>query len=274
MFNSKLLSVVFLLAVWAPLPAQIMRTLMQRPDYALESKWEVDSEGAHCLVYENKDNCDYYAYRVNDNSYELRPGKNTIFRRAKNENFDNQFRQASSYYFYRGIFPNKFNIQFPYAFPVKKDSKVMLAMDRRERVKTLRFRMEVGDTVYATRSGMACSVYDPRILLVYHQDHTFAAYLTMRTCFVVPGESVQVGQPVGIANEKGVSISFFFLDENKFASSTASGYPYTHFIPTFRTTQGDLKPSPKTVYQTLVDDDLITKEMSKREKKKYMKRKK
>ena len=91
--------------------------------------------------------------------------------------------------------------------------------------------------------------------------------------FIQPGEEVKVGQPVGKAGPSRVSISFFFLDENKFKGGESSGYPYSHFIPVFRTTEGDIKLKEKTIYQAVVDDELIMQDMSKRDKKKYMKQK-
>ena len=56
----------------------------------------------------------------------------------------------------------------------------------------------------------------PQQLLIYHPDHTFAAYLMMRQNFIQTGEEVMTGQPIGIAGVLGVSISYFFLDNNKF----------------------------------------------------------
>ena len=41
----------------------------------------------------------------------------------------------------------------------------------------------------------------------------------------------------------------------------------------FRTTEGDIKPKEKTIYQALTNDELIMQDMSKRDKKKYMKQK-
>ena len=140
----------------------------------------------------------------------------------KDAQVDNSFKSASSYTFYRGKFPKDFNIQTPYALPVKNNQKTAWKTDPREPFKTLNFHIKQGDTIYATRSGIAC-------------------------------------------------ISFFFLDENKFKGGLSSGYPYSHFIPVFRTTEGDVKPEEKTIYQAVTDHDLIMQDMSKRDKKKYMK---
>lgn len=255
------------------LSAQSLSRLIKRPADIIESKWETNSAQDQCLNYYNNDYCDYYVYRQNDRSYNLAPGKNTIFKIAKDSNFDNPFKNPSSYSYYRGIFVRDFDITFPYALPVKNGEKTAWKIDLRERMKTLNFYMQEGDTVYATRGGVACTTYSDRLLLVYHADHSFAAYLVMDQCFISAGDHVRTGQPVGIAGPTGVSISYFFLDENKFEYAMSSGYAYSHFVPYFRTTEGDIQLEEKKLYEAVVDDDLVTKEMTKREKKKYMKQK-
>lgn len=253
--------------------AQSLRKLMERPFGIIESKWETNAQGAHELNYYNEDYCDYYLYRINDRSYNLTPGKNTVFKIEKNSHTENPFKSSSSYRYYRGKFPKNFQIGTLYALPVKDGQKTGWQTDPREPVKTLNFRIKEGDTIYATRSGIACTTANTQQLLIYHPDQTFAAYLVMSENFIQPGEEVQVGQPVGKAGPSRVSISFFFLDENKFNGGESSGYPYSHFIPVFRTTVGDTKLKEKTIYQAVVDDELIMQDMSKRDKKKYMKQK-
>ena len=223
--------------------AQSLRKLLERPYGIIESKWEKDAQGTTELNYYNEDYCDYYLYRANDRSYNLSNGKNTIFKIEKNAQVDNPFKSASSYTFYRGKFPKDFNIQTPYALPVKNNQKTAWKTDPREPFKTLNFHIKQGDTIYATRSGIACKTTNPQQLLIYH----------------------------GKAGPTGAAISFFFLDENKFKGGLSSGYPYSHFIPVFRTTEGDVKPEEKTIYQAVTDHDLIMQDMSKRDKKKYMK---
>lgn len=253
--------------------AQSLRKLMERPLGIVESKWETNAQGGRELNYYNEDYCDYYLYRINDRSYNLIPGKNTVFRIEKNSQAENPFKSSSSYRYYRGKFPKNFQIGTLYALPVKDGQKTGWQTDPREPVKTLNFRIKESDTIYATRSGIACTTANTQQLLIYHPDQTFAAYLVMSENFIQPGEEVQVGQPIGKAGPSRVSISFFFLDENKFKGGESSGYPYSHFIPVFRTTVGDTKLKEKTIYQAVVDDELIMQDMSKRDKKKYMKQK-
>ena len=159
--------------------AQSLRKLLERPYGIIESKWEKNAQGATELNYYNEDYCDYYLYRANDRSYNLSNGKNTIFKIEKNAQVDNPFKSASSYTFYRGKFPKDFNIQTPYALPVKNNQKTAWKTDPREPFKTLNFHIKQGDTIYATRSGIACKTTNPQQLLIYHPDQTFAAYLVM-----------------------------------------------------------------------------------------------
>lgn len=253
--------------------AQSLMSMMKQPFNIIESDWERNSNQDLSLVYTNNDFCDYYVYRIDDRSYELHPGKNTIFKIPKGSNFDNPFKNPSSYRFYRGIFVEKFDVKRPYALPVKNGVKTAWKTDIRESKKTLNFYMHQGDTVYSTRGGMACKTSDPRQLLIYHSDHTFAAYLGMDENFIVPGEEVMTGQPIGIAGRWTVSISYFFLDENKFESLQATGYPYSHFMPVFRTDEGDVQMEEKRKYTAVIDDELLMQDMSKREQKRYLKNK-
>ena len=60
--------------------AQSLRKLMEMPPRIIESKWEQTSDGGTELNYYNEDLCSYYLFRENDRSYNLNPGKNTVFR--------------------------------------------------------------------------------------------------------------------------------------------------------------------------------------------------
>ena len=272
-FKITLLS-VFWLMTSAGAGAQSFRKILDRPHDVVKSVWESDNEGNQELNYYNEDYCPYYLYREGDDSYELQPGKNTVFKKMKNSPYDNPFNRPTSFMYFRGFFLKNFQVNTPYALPVKSGTQTAWRIDRRESVRTLQFRMAAGDTVYATRSGVACRTVIPRQLLICHADHTFAAYLVMQENFITPGEEVRTGQPVGIAGPTGVSVSFFFLDKNKFSGLKAAGYMYSHFTPVFRTTEGDVKPEERKMYTAWVDDGLIMLDMTKREQKKYLKRKK
>lgn len=55
--------------------SQSLKILMQRPFNVIESNWERNSKEDLLLVYTNNDYCDYYVYRIDARSYNLRPGK-------------------------------------------------------------------------------------------------------------------------------------------------------------------------------------------------------
>ncbi len=254
--------------------AQSLNDIVKVSGNDVKGKFETADNGDTQLNYYNSDYCDYYMFRLNDRAYILRPGRTTIFTQRQGSNVQNPFNSPGRYYSYKGSFPKKFNAEFPYILPVAEGKQVCWRTDRRERMKTMNFDIVPGDTVYAVRYGTACIVKDPRQLLVYHSDKTFAAYMMMSECFVMPGETVFPGMPVGRAGLSGVSISFFFLDRNKFSDSEAVSYPYTHFIPCFSTVSGVVRPHESIDVTAWNPDKLVTMEMSRREKKKYLRNRK
>lgn len=124
--------------------AQSFQRILERPVNIVRSEWEYDNDGNQELNYYNEDYCNYYLYRVNDDSYNLRPGKNTVFKRMKDAQYNNLFNRATTYTFFRGSFPKDFNINTPYAFPIKNGMQTAWKTDRRESVRTLQFRMLPG----------------------------------------------------------------------------------------------------------------------------------
>lgn len=266
----SLCSFLFSAAVLNIAYGQALDRLLAIPQFTVESRYEYDADHNRVLNYYNNDFCDYYLYRTNDNSYKLRPGKNTVHKISGNT--PDPAASPSSYYRFRGIFPKDFSIKTPYAFPTRNGAQVSWNIDRRERLKTMQFGIAPDDTVFAVRSGVACKTVDDRFLLVNHPDGTFSAYLNMPENFRHEGEKIGVGEPVGIAGPAGVSISFFFLDRNKFSyGARPLGHPYSHFIPYFRTSRGDCRPHEDTVYQCIIDDMLISMDMTRKDAKKYYK---
>lgn len=253
--------------------AQSLRSLLRPPTDVIAPKWERTPQGTQEFSYYNTDYCEYHLYRKGDRSYNLRMGKTTVFSKAKDSKVDNPFNSPSTYRYYRGQFPKAFQISTPYALPVKQGNTTSWQTNRHEPYKTMNFRIEKGDTIYATRSGIACKNTHTQHLLIYHADKTFAAYLAMNRNFIQPGEEVQVGQPIGLAGSTGLSISYFFLDPHKFSETPPAGHPYSHFVPTFRTSEGDIRIEEQTDYRCVIDDALMMQDMNKRSQKKYSKKK-
>ena len=272
-FKASTLVLLCLSACLQPAGAQIAKMLMAHDVNMIESRYEKNSRQQYEQNYYNNDWCDYYLYRENDKSYNLHPEKNTVFTVPQKNSIYNPAKEATRYRYYRGAFPEHFNINTPYALPVKNGTKTAWRTDRREAYKTLNFKTEKGDTIYATRGGTVCKTPSSRLILVYHADHTFAVYTGLRDKFATPGDKIRTAQPIGTAGQDNISISFFFLDKNKFDASGATGYPYSHFVPTFRTDKGDVRPDEHKFYRAATDDALIMQDMSKKEQKKYLKNK-
>ena len=114
-----------------------------------------------------------------------------------------------------------------------------------------------------------CLCDDPRCLLVYHKDGTFAAYIGLDETTTSEGLSIRTGDEIGTCSSSRLCVSLFFLDANKIDGKV---YPYTHFTPVVRTSEGDVKlPLGKDI-TAVVDADLISLDMSKAARKKYLKK--
>ena len=250
-----------------------MEIIHKLPKSIIECKWENTNNRLE-LVFYNKDYCPYYVSYSFGRTDFLDPGKNIVYSTNKDSKSRNSFKDSWKYRYWRGKFLEKFNPNRTYALPVANGETVSWEQNLNELVKTMEFSSQLGDTIYAVRNGIACETTHPLHLLVHHADNTFAAYFDLAINFIKPGIKIKTGQPIGISNKNSISISFFFLDKNKFGKDLrSSGYPYSHFIPIFRTTEGDLKLEPHKDYEALIDDDLIMQEMNKREQKAYLKNK-
>ena len=261
----------FVLMLPVGLYAQSLHYLVKRVETCIDSKWEQDASGNTCLNYYNTDHCDYLRFQDNESKV-LRPGKTTVYTRKKSE-LESAYKYGKNYYLYRGRFPKKdFNPFFVYALPLKDGKNLKWKLDTKEPKRTLMFKTEYQDTVYACRRGIACVSGDTKKgILIYHQDFSFAAYMNLSESFIVPGEEVMTGQPIGLASHESVSLSVFFLDKNLFGEKYTV-HPYTHIMPVFRTDKGDVRLEKGIDYKVVTDDDLIMSEMSKAEKKRFMKR--
>ena len=262
---------VFLMLSGVQANSQVLHYLMKTDMTLIDSKWERDSQGVQCLNFYNADFCDYIRLQENEVKV-LKPGKNTVYKKTESE-LENAYTYGKSYSLYRGRFVSKkFDPYFVYALPFKNGTKVRWKIDRREPKRTLLMECQTCDTVYAARSGIVCTINnDKSTVLMYHNDYTFAGYMNLITSFVAPGEKVTTGDPIGIARGGGFSLTIFFLDENLFEDGKRIVHPYTHIMPVFRTDKGDIRLEEKEIYQSVIDADLVTKEMNKAEKKRYLK---
>ena len=251
--------------------AQVLHYMMERVEGLVSGKWENADNGRRNLNYYNEDYCPYI-YLSNGQVKILNPGRTTIYS-SKSTDVDSPYRYGNGYYLYRGRFVDKdFDPFFAYALPMKKGAEVKWKVDIREPKRTFLFECESCDTVYASRAGVVCKINtDNSAVLMYHQDHTFAGYMNLANSFVTAGQKVNVGDPIGTARYEGLSFTVFFLDKNLFEDGYKLIHPYTHIIPVFRTENGDVRLVEDVEYEVVVDAELVTKEMNKLEKKRYLK---
>ena len=127
------------------------------------------------------------------------------------------------------------------------------------------------------RGGIACLVGDKKGVVINHIDETFAVYYHMRRALVQPGDAVDVGQPIGLAASGKVYVGFVYLDEKYFKQKElAVEYPYTHFVPQLWNGSQFIQPGEMAISIVVptLTVDLITQDMSKAQKKRYLKGKK
>ncbi|MBR1869182.1 MAG: peptidoglycan DD-metalloendopeptidase family protein [Bacteroidales bacterium] len=249
--------------------AQTVTDLLKVRSGTLTSKWETTEKREYVLNYENKDFCDYYVTRQDALSAIARPGNSLIFKTDNHDEVNNFLRTSTGYRYYKGSPVSKFNPAFPYALPVRDGAAVRMIQDKRQPVRSYAFLIREGEPVYAMRSGKVCLCDDPRCLLVYHKDGTFAAYIGFESTSVGEGLSVRTGDEIGTCGKSRLCVSFFFLDPNKLDGKV---YPYTHFTPYVRTSEGDVKLPLQQDVTAVVDADIISMDMGKAARKKFIKK--
>ena len=158
------------------------------------------------------------------------------------------------------------------------------------------FLLEEGDTVFACRKGLVCEIEEDLVegddqyisfkrhvnyVLVIQPDQTFAEYRIFKQgdIFVKPGETVYPGTPLGVAGggnyTNGYQIRFRVYKPVKGTEDNSRNSHYwQYFRPKFIFDQGETgQLEYNEEYTCIHPEELMTTEMSKREKKKWLKKK-
>ena len=249
--------------------AQSVRDLLKVRNGTVTSKWENNDKQEYFLNLYNTDFCEYYVTRGDDFSYVANPGKTQVYRFDNYEAASNYTRYSQGYRYSKGRPLKSFDPKFPYALPVSSGTVVKALPDKRQPVRSYVFLIEPGDPVFAMRSGKVCICEVPGCLLVYHKDGSFAAYIGLDDIGPVEGDGVLTGEQIGLCSKARLCVSLFFLDANKYDGKS---YPYTHFTPVVRTSGGDIKLDTKEPMTAVVDADIISLDMGKTARKKYLKK--
>ena len=234
-------------------------------------------------IYINTDHCAYMVVRKGARYYNAFPGENLVeSRQVQSQAAEGNF-SKTEYRYYRGIFPKNDPANGYYALPLAVGDSILIephmirARNSERTENILSFSIQNNDTVYAMRGGVACLVGDKKGVVINHIDETFAVYYHMRRALVQPGDAVDVGQPIGLAASGKVYVGFVYLDEKYFKQKElAVEYPYTHFVPQLWNGSQFIQPGEMAISIVVptLTVDLITQDMSKAQKKRYLKGKK
>ncbi|MCL2649554.1 MAG: M23 family metallopeptidase [Candidatus Azobacteroides sp.] len=196
---------------------------------------------------------------------------------------------------------------YPYLLPISQNKETEIGLldnfsekhNMKRNMKTkdwyaIQFKTNKGDTIYAVRRGVVCDVKDDAELeyndysmstkdnqiTICHQDNTFARYSVLSEVLVKKGQEVEAGEPIAITGgekyasgyQVRLSISYLYkIDNPEKEDDLPVGSAYV--TPRFYLSSGEVKPLElKEVYISTHPQEIITKEMSKKELKKYLNR--
>jgi hypothetical protein len=240
----------------------------------------------------------------------VRPGKSTITTIKSTGGLSSQrpdFRYK--YVSYSGRIDKEPVLDYPYLIPVSHGKKTEVKLhsylgksygnfDPPKNFYSLQFMTTSGDTIYASRRGTIIEVEDNKALAsetnisfsrnkntvsIQHKDGTTAYYKNFKNggIFTQIGEVVNAGDPIGIIGgenyENGSHLSFsvsYYEEHPKTIEGKETGeYYYNAYVPVdFHSVDGVLKfEHCNTIIEAIHDDEIISYEMSKREKKKWKK---
>lgn len=166
---------------------------------------------------------------------------------------------------------------------------------------SLQFHLEKGDTVFAIRKGIVTRIQDEfepvereervsyssnrNSITIEHGDGTICHYtvLEKESFMVSEGDVVYPGTPLGLCGLHNIkhedyqvrlSISYPVVNrEYDMEDKKSSAFINHYYNPVFATKDGNIKLVHRQPYRAICSDEIIQKEMTKRELKKYAKTK-
>jgi len=294
--------IIFLLLVLPFIVCQAIAQTIQDPDNAVQLSSDFDPAQGRLILYsENKDFCDYYLYiyflysegfegMSSGSSITVSRGRQQI-RTYKVLAGATRYTYNYQYAMYRGDFRKKPDIDFIYSLPVAAKDVVKSRITENQEGYQLAFEV-ISDTVYACRGGIMCddNLKDNTAkgyrrfndnqnrsqITVYHSDGSFGEYGFNGKSLVYPGQKIKMGSPIGVFEKPArnmLSFSVYFLDKNKLQDKNV-GNKHTHFRPFFQTSnEGKTRLENEKTYFCECTDEMLMQEMSKHEKKNFLKNK-
>lgn len=220
-------------------------------------------------VYTNRDYCNYTLARNVGSKYVLQPGDNVVERFPFSSHSDGYNMKKTEFRAFRGTAVNCPDSQIPYCLPLHA-----AAVEVSQFREYLLYTTNPGDTVYATRRGQFCLSGSPQGVVLCHVDNTFAVYYGLSAIFFQPGQWVEVGQPIGVVRSYRMAMTYTYMTSAvKISNSVSKRELYPFFMPALVLADGVqcLSEGAHTVTPGELTPEIITMDMSKREKKQWLK---
>ncbi len=291
-----------------------MVSIAQRP---VDVKYYLDPGGFYVFYSDNTDFCNYIVMvslsdmrnlKASVNfpfAAEVKPGKYNLFELRTITG--NEFPAIQyTYTYFRGCSSSDVKMNFPYLLPVGvgKEAQafncdyVVSNPGDPEPIEWygVGFKLATGDTVYAARRGNVVGMKDTtelpppgydysdenNKLEIVHDDCTFGVYESLGGIFVRPGQSVEAGDPIGLAGDEKNSIEpevrfsvhYNYLEYSKDNDPASNGLKnFWSYVPVIFWTGGInyTMLTPGTRYPGIRNDSIITLEMNKAQLKKWKK---
>lgn len=259
----------------------------QQTKHPIEFDFAWSEKGDLTISALNNDCCDYHLFFHLPSPQGLTPtggdrvqkvinrGKTQIMNLKRTQN-NNVNPGNYTFSFYAGDPHKKPNLDYQYALPVAAGDSIYVLPEQSE-LYTQRFSLKnTNDTIYASREGIVCDylLRKTQTLTIYHKDGTLADYkpgYKYEKILVNPGNKVKVGQPIAVLGvyQKDVLFSVYFLEKNKLKERIN---PHSGLVPLFQVANKDnVKLDFHKVYISELNTDMITQDMSKKEREKYIK---
>lgn len=211
-----------------------------------------------------------------------------------------------TYKYHSGIPDPKVDTAFVYLLPFKDNAPVdvryltnldakYFSKEEPKNWKSFQFNCNKADTVCAARKGIVVNVVDSysvdttgeysyaskrNYIEIEHKDGTFAKYeaLDAKNIFVKPGDVVLPNQPLATLiqyDKSGIfqlRFTIYYLTEILQEDKTKQKFSHAYVDPYFQTTEGIVRLAPQEIYTARITEDLIIKELSKKELKKKQKK--
>lgn len=216
-----------------------------------------------------------------------------------------------SYSFRKGCLNSKPEVDFPYLLPIQADktaqsfelyniSEKYANESAPKDWYALGIKTTEGDTIYASRKGVVGEVVSDQkevsgenvsfnrninFIEIQQEDCTFAKYELFKEngVFVKVGEPVQAGQPLGVIGGRNfssgshvrLSVYYAYVETVKKEGKDTNKKNYSAYVPIQFWIDGKLQKLEKnTTYKSEHPESIVTKEMTKREKKKWLENRK